>query len=96
MTTDSDLELLQRLRNTPRLFEILRGSNETGLALQKQLRAEFRDDIVRAALTLQELRQHAESKFSRAELMWLDCPIQSWCPRWRRGCAASTPNRRWR
>lgn len=72
MTTDSDLELLQRLRNTPRLFEILRGSNETGLALQKQLRAEFRDDIVRAALTLQELRQHAESKFSRAELMWLD------------------------
>jgi len=72
MTTDNDHELLERLRDTPRLFEILRETNDTGLALQKQLRAQFPDDIVRAALTLQELRGLAGDKFSRADRMWFD------------------------
>ncbi|QDT55479.1 N5-glutamine S-adenosyl-L-methionine-dependent methyltransferase [Caulifigura coniformis] len=67
-----DVSLLERLRNAPDLFERLKQSNGTELALQKQLRAEYPEDLVRAALLLHDLRKRGVSKFLRADQMWFD------------------------
>jgi hypothetical protein len=40
--------------------------------LQRQLREEFPEDVVRLALSLHELRRRAEAKFTRAARMWFD------------------------
>lgn len=40
--------------------------------MQTALRREFSDDLVRAAMTLRELRARAAAKFSRAGQMWFD------------------------
>lgn len=65
-----EIELLHRLRSQERIFEILKESNATELALQKMLRDDFPVDVVRAALTLADLRARAAKKFSRADRMW--------------------------
>jgi hypothetical protein len=54
------------------LFEILDSATETELHLQTRLRQEFPDALVRAAMTLHDLRRHARKKFSRADEMWFD------------------------
>ena len=64
--------LLSKLRQTPQIFARLEGESATELQLQQRLRREFPGDVVRAALTLSELRRKAAKKFSRADSMWFD------------------------
>jgi hypothetical protein len=67
-----EFELLHRLREAGEIFVRLRESSMPELALQQQLRREFSDELVRAAITLVELRRKGEAKFSRAAEMWFD------------------------
>lgn len=78
---NDEWDLVWRLRRTPRIFERLEAATGSELHLQDRLRREFPDDLVRAALSLAELRRKAAGKFSRAESMWFD----------RRGLQQSTP-----
>jgi hypothetical protein len=67
-----DVSLLERLHNCPELFERIRSLRGNELAIQKQLRTEFADDLVRAGLLLHDLRRRGCAKFSRAVRMWFD------------------------
>jgi hypothetical protein len=67
-----DVSLLERLHACPELFERIRSLRGNELAIQKQLRTEFADDLVRAGLLLHDLRRRAAMKFSRADQMWFD------------------------
>ncbi len=69
---DPECELLHRLRATPELFAALATAEGTEFHVQKRLRARFDDALVRAALTLQDLRHRASAKFSLAADLWLD------------------------
>jgi hypothetical protein len=71
-STDPECLLLQRLRAMPALLKEAASTNRSEMALQNDLRRRFPDDLVRAALTLVELRQRAAAKFSRAAEMWFD------------------------
>lgn len=68
----TESQILEELRRNPAI--ILRVQSLTGpeLHIQNQLRKEFPDAIVRAALSLDELRYKAASKFTRAAEMWFD------------------------
>lgn len=68
----SEFELLKRLRAAQRIFQQIGEGSSAELSLQKRLREEFDDDVVRSALTLRELRRKGEAKFSRARQMWFD------------------------
>lgn len=68
----SELDLLRRLRDAPELFERLRQETGTEFARQQKLRAEFPDALVRAALTLDDLRRKGRIKFTRSDQMWFD------------------------
>ena len=73
MTDDAtEAELLRRLKATPELFE--RIANEIGseLSIQDRLRQRFDPELVRAALTLNRLREKASTRFSKASQMWFD------------------------
>ena len=65
-------ELLGRLRNSPAIFDLLQHESGSELAIQKRLRREFPDELVRAAIELHQLRRRARAKFSRADRMWFD------------------------
>lgn len=67
-----EFELLQRVRSAQQVIRQVRQSDESELHLQKQLRREFPDDVVRAVFSLEELRQKAAKKFTRAARMWFD------------------------
>src|SRR5689334_12950811 len=67
-----DWDVLHRLRETPRIFELLDSASGPELQVQTTLRREFPDDLVRGALNLLELRRKAASKFPLAARMWLD------------------------
>ena len=67
-----DVDLLRRLKARPELFARLLETQGPELARQRQLREEFPDDLVRAALLLAELRDHGRAKFPRAGEMWFD------------------------
>ncbi len=67
-----ECELLQRLRDTPALFDDVAAAVGSEFQIQKQLRERYDDDLVRAALTLTDLRRRATVKFSRAGEMWFD------------------------
>ena len=69
---NEELQQLRRLREAEGIFERLRELEGTELQKQRQLRDEFPDDVVRAAFALEELRERAKDKFSRAERMWFD------------------------
>lgn len=81
-SSENEIELLTQLKQNRAIWERLaalsdssnNGSSGTinSLGAQKQLRSEFPEDLVRAALALQELRTKAAGKFSLAERMWLD------------------------
>lgn len=68
----SECDLLRRLHDDHRLFAELRDAGEAELALQKRLRDMYPPELVRAAITLHELRRKARLKFTRADDMWLD------------------------
>ena len=78
MPSDQEIELndecriLRELRATPQIFEQIHVTKGAELALQAQLRKHYPEDIVRAAVSLHELRLKAKVKFSRADRMWLD------------------------
>ena len=72
MTDHDECEVLRQLRAVPRIFEILGRSAEPEMRLQKQLRAEFAEEVVRAAMLVSELRRKGAAKFSRAAQMWFD------------------------
>src|SRR6476660_9379558 len=67
-----DVSLLERLHACPELFERIRSLRGNELAIQKQLRTEFADALVRAGLLLHDLRRRGAGKFSRADQMWFD------------------------
>jgi len=64
--------LLEVLRATPEIFDRIAASSDRELGLQAALRREYPDDVVRAALSLSELRHRAEGKFAKAAQMWFD------------------------
>lgn len=70
----NDFELLQELRQSTSLLEIIRNSSANELTLQKRLRSEFHSELIRAALTLCQAREKAAAsgKFSHAADLWLD------------------------
>ena len=65
-------DLLHELRESPRLLQIVGQSTGNELAIQKQLRREYSDRLVRGAFALCELRRRGAAKFSRASEMWFD------------------------
>lgn len=67
-----ECRILRELRQSERLFEAVRQASGPELHVQKQLRGEFPDELVRAAITLEELRKRGAEKFSRADQMWFD------------------------
>ncbi len=78
---NEETELLLQLRQMPEIFELIETASESELVLQNRLRQEYSDGLVRAALSLVELRKRGQKKFSRADSMWLD----------RRGLEQATP-----
>lgn len=54
------------------LFDAVSSAAGSEFQIQKQLRERFDDDLVRAALTLKDLRRRAAAKFARAAEMWFD------------------------
>lgn len=69
---NEDVQLLMQLREAGGLFKRLQEIEGTELHRQKVLREEYPDEVVRAAFALQELRERATEKFSRADQMWFD------------------------
>jgi hypothetical protein len=71
-TMNQEVQLLRQLRVAPEIFARLAELPGTELQQQRLLREEFPVELVRAAMGLQELRERAKEKFSRARDMWFD------------------------
>ncbi len=69
---NDEVQRLLQLRESALVFRRLEEVQGTELQKQRQLREEFPEEIVRAAFGLQELRERAKDKFSRADRMWFD------------------------
>ncbi|MDB5346833.1 MAG: hypothetical protein JWP89_5210 [Schlesneria sp.] len=69
---NDECRILCDLRRTPQILDLISEWNGSELGLQSKLRRQFEDDLVRAALTLHELRRKAVAKFSRASSLWCD------------------------
>ena len=69
---NDDCRLLRAVRATPALLDQIAAAKGTELALQVALRRQYPDDMVRAAVSIHELRRRAASKFTRADQMWFD------------------------
>jgi len=72
LTTDDETRVLEDLSRAPGLLAEIEASGESEFALQQRLRKTHPDDLVRAALSLVELRRRARQKFARADGMWFD------------------------
>ena len=78
MSTDSiseendECRVIRALRNAPEIFEQIAKYQGSELGLQVALRRQFPDDMVRAAVSIHELRRRAAAKFTRADRLWLD------------------------
>ncbi len=70
--SDEECRWMVQLRETPQLLTEIATSTQTEMALQKQLRGRYPDDLVRAALRLHDARRRAAPKFSRAAELWVD------------------------
>lgn len=68
----TECEILQELRGNQGILQRVRELTGPELHVQNQLRKEYPDALVRAALLLVELRRKGAAKFSRASEMWLD------------------------
>lgn len=66
-----DLALLEQLRATPDLLVAVAACSPAERASQKSLRGLFPDELVRAALVLQEARERAVGRLPHAERLWL-------------------------
>lgn len=69
---NDECRVMRELRVTPAIFDQIAATSGTELHLQAMLRKQFPDELVRAALSIHELRRRAEAKFSRANRLWLD------------------------
>lgn len=69
---DDEIHILDELERTPELLERIAQSSQSELALQQALRRDYSDGLVRAAMTLVDLRRKAVAKFARAGQMWFD------------------------
>ncbi|MEZ6039666.1 MAG: class I SAM-dependent methyltransferase [Planctomycetaceae bacterium] len=69
--SNEDCLLLQRLRHTPSVFEVIASCTDAELKNQKRLREQFDEELVRAALSLHEARRRAASVLPRADQLWL-------------------------
>lgn len=69
---DPESQALLRLRDTPQLLRQVAEAHQPEMALQTLLRRDYPEELVRAALTLHELRRKAAEKFTRAAEMWFD------------------------
>ena len=69
---NDECRVLRALRETPGLFEQIAAWTGPELGLQASLRRQFPDDLVRAAVSIHELRHRAKIKFTRADQMWFD------------------------
>ena len=69
---NDECRILRELRATPRLFEQIEAFQGSELGMQAALRRQYSDELVRAAVSLHELRRKAVTKFTRAERRWLD------------------------
>ncbi|MEZ6045573.1 MAG: hypothetical protein R3C11_08345 [Planctomycetaceae bacterium] len=69
---EQQIELWKKLQQTPELFERLQNSSSSELRLQQELRESYTPDLVRAAISLHELRVKGTEKYSRAGDMWFD------------------------
>ena len=67
----TDLHILQTLRNTPEIFAAIKRASATELQHQKLLRAEFGEELVRAALAVHEARLRAAGRLPSAPELWL-------------------------
>ena len=54
---NDECRVLHVLRETPQIFEQIAASNGPELSLQAILRRQYPDDVVRAAISLQDLRR---------------------------------------
>ncbi len=82
LSTDSESELLLRLRDTPEIFEAIRQSTALELSGQKSLRAEFDQELVRAALSVHESRLKAAGQLPNADQLWLTRIGLEQCTAW--------------
>ena len=69
---NDECRILQTLNATPQIFEEIKTSRGSELSTQVELRRRYANELVRAAVSLHELRQKAAAKFTRANQMWLD------------------------
>ncbi len=67
-----ECRVLHALRQTPEILELIADWTDAELGLQAMLRRQYPNDLVRAALSLHELRRRAKGKFTRGDSMWLD------------------------
>lgn len=72
INSHAECELMERLQQTPELLLKIEQSQVAEFKLQQLLRAEYPADLVRAALSLVELRRKARDKFARASELWFD------------------------
>lgn len=69
--SSTEMDILLELRNTPQIWTRMKELPEDEFQRQKILRSEFSEELVRAALTLADLRKKAAEKFRLADKMWL-------------------------
>ncbi|MFO1041186.1 MAG: class I SAM-dependent methyltransferase [Planctomycetaceae bacterium] len=67
-----ECRVLRELRETPEILGLIADWKGAELGLQSRLRRQFPDALVRAAMSLHELRKRAASKFTRSAEMWFD------------------------
>lgn len=68
---DTARDLLLRLRDSPDLFAAIAACTPAERANQKTLRSRFPDELVRAALALDDARVRAEGRLPNASQLWL-------------------------
>ena len=67
----SELTVLQGLRRAPELLTAVSGATGSEFSIQRKLRQKYDADLVRAALSLHEVRKRADGILPRAEQLWL-------------------------
>jgi hypothetical protein len=68
----TECEVLHELREHPAIIRRVQELSGPELHIQNLLRKEYPDAVVRAALSLVELRRKGTNKFTRASEMWFD------------------------
>ena len=82
LPSDAESELLLRVRDTPEIFEAIRRSTSLELSGQKSLRARFDQELVRAALSINDAREKAKGILPDADKLWLTRIGLEQCTAW--------------